>query len=386
MSVEQNHTSYPHRLRVGVSIYVRKGQQSLWENGIFQNCIFLVMLLMRSPLVESTFLVVGGGDGGPADATNFLTDSPVPIIDMNEAAATLDVMIEMSAQLNRDWVVAFRERGGKIVSMRVGNDYVIDIERMVFGKPQGLLITGAPYHEVWTLAEYESTCVPYFRSTFRCPVRVVPHLWSPLMLQREAQRLPEGTSFGYRPGRRRWRAGIFEPNICMVKTGFIPIFACEAAHRANPDMLERVWAYNTLHLKAHTGFSGFAGSLDIVKHGLVSFEARYPFCQVVAASTDVIVSHQWENAQNYVYYEALYGGYPLVHNSHLIGDCGYRYHEFDCEEAGRALQRAYAEHDIHFDAYRQTAQVFLARLDPQNETNIRIYTDALAALYEGNSA
>ena len=279
----------PHRkLRVGVSIYVRKGEQSIWENGIYQNCIFLVMLLMRSPLVEATFLVAGGGDGEPADAKKFLADSPVPLIDMNEAATTLDVIVEMSAQLARDWVVAFRERGGKIVSMRVGNDYVIDIERMVFDKSHGLLLTTAPYHEVWTLPEYEATCVPYFQSTFRCPVRVMPHLWSPLVLEREAAHLPEGVSFGYRPGRRRWRAGIFEPNICMVKTGFIPLLACEVAHRADPDMLEHVWAYNTFHMKEHVGFNGFAHSLDIVRHGLTSFEGRFPFCKVVAA--DVVLS------------------------------------------------------------------------------------------------
>ena len=30
-------------LRIGVSIYVRKGAQSLWENGIFQNCLFLAI-------------------------------------------------------------------------------------------------------------------------------------------------------------------------------------------------------------------------------------------------------------------------------------------------------------------------------------------------------
>ncbi|QQC67310.1 DUF2827 domain-containing protein [Paraburkholderia ginsengisoli] len=382
MNIERSQSSLHRKLRVGVSIFVRKGEQSVWENGIYQNCIFLVMLLMRSPLVEATFLVAGGGDGEPADAKNFLADSPVPLIDMKEAASTLDVMIEMSAQLAREWVVAFRERGGKIVSMRVGNDYVIDIERMVFDKSSGLLLTGAPYHEVWTLPEYETTCVPYFRSTFRCPVRVMPHLWSPLVLEREAARLPEGVSFGYRPGRRRWRAGIFEPNICMVKTGFIPLLACEAAHRADPDMLEHVWAYNTFHMKEHVGFSGFAHSLDIVKHGLTSFEGRFPFCRVVAADVDVVVSHHWENAQNYVYYEALYGGYPLVHNSHLIGNCGYRYHEFDCEEGGRALQQAYRDHDANFDAYRQNAHAFLAQLDPESDANVQIYSDAIAALYE----
>jgi Protein of unknown function (DUF2827) len=370
------------RLRVGVSIFVRKGEQSLWENGIFQNCIFLVMLLLRSPLVESASLVAGGGDGELADAKNFLADSPVPVIDMNEAASTLDVMIEMSAQLAREWVVGFRERGGKIVSMRVGNDYVIDIERMIFDKPHGVLITAAPYHEVWTLPEYEKSCVSYFGSTFRAPVRIVPHLWSPLVLEREVERLPQELTFGYRPGRQRWRAGIFEPNICMVKTSFVPLMSCEAAHRANPRMLEHIWAYNTFHLKEHANFNGFAGSLDIVRHGIASFEGRFPFCREVAEKVDVIVSHHWENAQNYVYYEALSGGYPLIHNSHLLGDCGYRYHDFDCEDGGRALQRAYEGHDANLDAYRRTANAFLRGLEPENEANIRIYSDAIAALYQ----
>jgi hypothetical protein len=381
MNTNHTQTSRLGKLRVGVSIFVRKGEQSVWENGIYQNCIFLVMLLMRSPLVEATYLVAGGGDGRPEDARNFLADSPVPLIDMHEAATTLDVMIEMSAQLSRDWVIAFRDQGGKIVSMRVGTDYVIDIERMIFDQPHGLLISGAPYHEVWTLPEYENTCVPYYASTFRCPVRIMPHLWSPMMLDREAARLPDGLSFGYQPGRQRWRAGMFEPNICMVKTSFIPLLICEAAHRADPDMLEHVWAYSTFNLKDHVGFNGFAHSLDIVKHGLSSFEARFPLCRVVAEHVDVVVSHHWENAQNYVYYEALHGGYPLVHNSHLIDGCGYRYHDFDCEEGGRALQRAFAEHDTNLDAYRRAANEFVGGLDPQNSDNVRIYSDALAGLY-----
>jgi hypothetical protein len=115
----------------------------------------------------------------------------VPIIDMAAAAQELDLMIEMSAQLAREWSVAFRERGGKIVSMRVGNDYVIDIERMIFDKPHGLLISGAPYDEVWTLPEYEVSCKPYFESTFRAPVRLMPHLWSPMVLERAMARVPK---------------------------------------------------------------------------------------------------------------------------------------------------------------------------------------------------
>lgn len=370
-------------LKVGVSIFVRKGEQSLWENGIFQNCLFLVQLLLRSPRVGPVYLVAGGGDGSPTDA-NFLADSPVPIIDMRAAAQELDVMIEMSAQLAREWVEAFRAKGGKIASMRVGNDYVIDIERMVFDKPHGLVINGAPYHAVWTLPEYQTTCVPYFASTFRAPTRTVPHLWSPVVLERglaKARETHPDLPFGYQPGKKHWRVGMFEPNVCMVKVSHIPMLVCEAAHRANANLLQHVYCYNTWHMKDHAVFNGFANSLDIVRHGIASFEGRFPIYQVLGANVDAVVSHHWENGQNYVYYEALYGNYPLIHNSHLIDDCGYRYHDFDCEQGGAALQRAFDEHDDNLDSYRAKARALLHKLDPESEDNVRVYTEALDDLY-----
>ena len=78
------------KLRVGVALFVRKGGQSLWENGIFQNCLFLALLLRRSPRVGDVVLVAGGGDGGPQEAQAFLEESPVPVIDMAAAMDGLD--------------------------------------------------------------------------------------------------------------------------------------------------------------------------------------------------------------------------------------------------------------------------------------------------------
>ncbi|KVT54038.1 hypothetical protein WK55_22150 [Burkholderia ubonensis] len=387
MSASKHRFAFQTRgLRVGVSVLVRKAPQSLWSNGVAQNCLFLAMLLARVPSVESVYLVAGGGGGGPEDAKEFLVDAPAPLIDMAEAAANVDVMIEMGAQLDREWAVAFRERGGKIVSMRVGHDYVIDIERMMFDRPPGMLITGAPYHAVWTLPQYEKSGAPYLGSVFRAPVRILPHLWSPLLLERAAARLPDGRRFGYQPGRQRWRVGIFEPNVCMVKTSVIPLLCCEAAHRADPGILERVWVFNTFGLKEHPGFKSMVCGLDLVRYRLASFDQRFPFYDVMAGHTDAVVSHQWENAQNYLHYEALYGGYPLVHNSHLIGDCGYRYRAFDCVEGGRVLREAFAAHDANLDAYRRQARAFLRSLDPECQDNIRQYDDALTELFDASSA
>ena len=47
------------RLVVRVSLFVRGTGQSLWENGIFQNCMLLV-LLRQSPLVAEAVMVNGG--------------------------------------------------------------------------------------------------------------------------------------------------------------------------------------------------------------------------------------------------------------------------------------------------------------------------------------
>ena len=172
-----------------------------------------------------------------------------------------------------------------------------------------------------------------------------------------------------------------EPNVCMVKTSHIPMLCCDAAHRANPDVLERMVCYNTFHLRDQPMFNGFANSLDLTRHGLSSFEGRFPIYEVLGRSIDALVSHHWENGQNYVYYEALYGGYPLIHNSHLIDGCGYRYHGFDCEEGGAALLRAFAEHDLQLTDYRARANRFLEKLDPESAVNVQIYTDAIDALY-----
>ncbi len=371
----------PARLNVGVSIFVRKGEQSLWENGIYQNCLFLVMLLLRAPHVGDTYLVNGGGDGDAQDARRFLADSPVPVIDMTAATEKLDVMIEMSAQLDRGWAVNFRERGGKIVTMRVGNDYVIDIERMIFNKPHGLLMAGTPYDEIWTLPEYERSCMHYFGSAMRAPVRLMPHLWSPMVLDRAAAAQPDGQRYGYKPGRAKWRLGIFEPNICMVKTSHLAMLLIDLAHRSNPRLIEQLRVYNTFHMKDEATFVGFANSLDVVKHGLATFEGRFPLYQCMATQVDAVVSHHWENGQNYLYYEILHGGYPLIHNSTFVGDCGYFYPGFDCQEGSLALMQAMAQHDANLPGYRQKAKAFLQTLDPENEQNVLTYNEALVNLY-----
>jgi hypothetical protein len=369
------------KLRVGVSLHIRDGAQSIWENGIFQNCAFLVQLLNRSPAVEKAVLVNGSNVAVVPEGL-MLKNSGLAIIGLDEAQQSLDVVIEMSALLPLEWTQQFRERGGRVAWMRVGNDYVIDIERAMFNKPSGSIASAKKYDAVWTLPQYERSCRDYFGLAARAPVRFVPHLWTPYFFDRGIATLPAHLKYGYQPGRKRWRACMFEPNVCMVKTSFVPMLSCEEAYRRRPDMLERVAILNTLHMKDDVTFLHFARSLDIVNHGLASFEGRFATYEFMANFGDCIVSHQWENAQNYLYYEALYGGYPLVHNSPLLRDWGYYYPDFDCQAGGDALLQAFDHHDAALPEYRKKTKQLLKNLDVANPANVEAYTHELLALYE----
>lgn len=366
-----------NKLNVGVTIYLRKGQQSIWENGIFQNCYFLAMLLKHAPNIESVYLV-NGGDGDPASAAQFLEFAPVPVIDLDTARQKLDVVIELSAQLNPDWARAFREKGGRVIGMRVANDYVIDIERMMFALPHGMLVSGTPYSAIWTLPAFEKTCASYYETALRAPVTAMQHLWSPAFVERATD-----GGFGYQAGRSRWRIAVLEPNICMVKTSHIPMLVADLAHRQQPDLIEYLRVFNTIQLKSDAQFVGFARSLDLVVQGRATFEPRLPVHEILTRQADAIVSHTWENTQNYIYYEALHGGYPLIHNSDLLRGCGYRYEGFDCEDGALALREAFAVHDANLHDYKTKARRFLATLDPLAPANVEQYSAAIATAVSG---
>ncbi|KVD75512.1 hypothetical protein WI89_08125 [Burkholderia ubonensis] len=372
----------PDRWRIGLSVPALEKMGRTDAPGCDPHGLFLAMTLLRLPKVDAVCWVAGRGQRLAAHARQELTDSPIQVIDWRDAVSTLNVIIEMDAPLDPTWAVEFRALGGRAVSMRMANDYVIDLERMLFQPPLLMPSTEVRYDAVWTLPAYERIGASYWHSTFRAPVRIVPPLWSPVLIEREARQRPHAPPFNYRPARQRWRVAVFEPDHSLVESTCVSLLCCEALHRENPAALDQVRVFNTQHLGGHRGFVDFIRTLDLGRHRLVSLEGRFPFAHLVAGEFDAVVCHQWESAPHARHYEALWGGYPMIHNSSWLGACGYRYTDFDSEAGGRALRRAVCEHDGALDTYRRQARKFLRRLDPLDDTNVQAYGAALAALYE----
>lgn len=364
-------------LRVGVTLHYRDDQQSIWENGIFQNCFFLIQLLRKTPGVEMVCLLIDREESTDLPDSLWMDEFNIPVLGLLDGMEQLNTVIEMSALLPDDWAHDFRAKGGHYYWMRVGNDYFLDVERAVYNQSPASLVSDKIYDAVWTLPEYENSCTDYFELSARAPVRIVPHLWTPYFLERGISQLPENQTYAYQSGKKRWRVAVMEPNISMVKTSLIPILAIDKAYREKPDFLECARICNALAIKDHPDFILFAQSLNIVRHGLTSFEGRFPTPWFISAEADAIVSHHWENGQNYLYYELLYGGYPLIHNSTFLGDCGYRYEGFDAQQAAEKLLIAHKTHDQRIDDHARNWNTLRTALSIDYHSNILEYKTAI---------
>ena len=217
------------------------------------------------------------------------------------------------------------------------------------------------------------------RTITRAPVLPMPHIWSPMFLDKRIQFFADqGQDFGFKPhddlkNPRAWRAAIFEPNISVAKNCVIAMLACEAAYRSNKDTLSLMMVMNSYHMKEHQTFNRFALNLDLTRENKASYEPRMGFVDgMINHQIDVVVSHQWENAQNYLYYDALHGGFPLVHNSPFLQKegLGFYYPEFDAQIGGDQLIHAWQKDAGYWSDYRDRSAMFLKTLLPTNKHNV----------------
>lgn len=370
------------KLRIAISFLVKDdAKQSIWENGGNQNCFFLYLALRLCPQVERVFLV-HRDDMQPAATALGIESFAQDIAPISAVLNEVDVLIEMGEWVGADVVAHVRARGGKFITYRYGNEYVVAAESALFDRFQWAPnVPGNRADAVWTTPQHAAMCSDFFEAMYGAPVRIMPHIWSPTFLEQQLNALGIRAKFGYAKGRKKKRIAIAEPNINLIKNALIPMLICDLAYQQRPDLIEHVFITNTQVVGKHAGFTTFANKLSMVRDKVASLEARYAMGEFLTHNVDVMVVHQWENALNYLYWDVLYGGYPLVHNSPALRNTGYFYEGFGIKAGADALIRAMTEHDQHFDSYCTQCTSIVNEVHAINEVNVRAYAQALSALY-----
>lgn len=371
-------------MRIGITLHTYDNH-NIWNNGIGQNVYHLACALEAIPFVERVVLInTGNQEAQPADVGD--AAHKFRMVSQLEATDLIDVAIEVAGALDLEWSARFRARGGRLVFHNCGQPYSALVEPTIFNKPS-TFIDPLRCDEVWTLAK-DAPFDPMMRAIYRCPVHQVPYLWASNFLEQSAKDLARqgDHKFGYQAGSiAKPIPAIFEPNISPIKMGTIPFMICEAAYAKMQEKIAKVWYLNGHHMAAHMTFIKMVQRFSLYADGKLAIGARDYFSHVMASGANMVVSHQLDCPQNYLYLDALFGNYPLIHNSPLFADVGYYYPNSDIGAGLEQFELAMSEHDrnLEFNAQRNAKKV--GDLSPLNRANVNAYARRLINLFPSGS-
>lgn len=381
-------------MNIGITLGLQEENESMWINGIKLNAILLANALQQ--IGKHNVYIVETSDK-VKDLTKVRWDvKKFPVRSLKDAFKDTDLMITLGTSFPKEIIEKFKAQGPnkRLVKYMCGNSYVIEMERAIFKEGEDLGI--APWDdgadEVWYVPQQGYQNHYYYRSIFRTDrVFPVPFVWDPMFLIQELaiykktnRKLPI-----YTPGKPQAekRLSVFEPNMNVVKYAMVPMLATEEIYRRGVEF-DKMFVASGRKLLKNGYFMSMVKTLDCIKNEVknpkLQFTSRYPVCHYLAETTEVVVSHQWENPLNYSYLDVMFMGFPLIHNADMIQDAGYYYPDFNVEAAADQLQWVLENHDNNIEEYKAKNQPVLDRYSIKNEAMIDLYDKMIQNLYDGN--
>jgi len=287
-------------------------------------------------------------------------------------------IICLNSNLPKDLYIYLKQYKIFISALICGNNLMFDLEDFVHGAyapgRTSFITKDSPVDDLWLIPCFHFA-IDYVSLIRGKPARIVPHLWSPVLIEETSKPfLKHDESLLYNLSNhvsKKIDILILEPNINFFKSAWIPIVACEKLHKLYPDLINKVYVFNC---PTHEQATHMFASLEI-KDKLQKF-SRLRTGEIFAFFNrqkimPILVSHTISNELNYTYYEALYYGWPLVHNSTLLDECGYQYTDKSLTECANAIYSAFENHNKTLEHYKQKGKLFLEKVNPSS-TDIQL--------------
>lgn len=375
----------PKSLRIAITIGLHHENEGLWSNGIKQNAVYLAEALKHCPSVQSVCLVnttaVPITSKLPWDLERWPTRA------FEEAKDQIDILIELGGQISADQTSYLKDRHVRVVSYCCGFEYIHAMQSMIFGRPLwgSNIFINQRYDAIWMIPQVENISEHYFSTFRRRPAKVVPFVWDPMFTNQRGKAYPNGGEYRPRPKKlaKGKRITIMEPNNDVVKFCLYPILIVEEAYRVEPNAIECLHVTNAERMaKESKEFISLMLKLDVVQNHKAVFLGRFDTPQFLSEMTDIVVSHQWENALNYFYFDVAWQGYPLIHNADLCLDLGYYYQKNDVTQGKEKLFQAMKNHDKNWEEYTQRQRQVISKYLPGNESVTAGYEQLIQELMQ----
>ena len=362
------------RLLLSAPVPAPSGSRSVWDTDAGQQAWWAACLFARSPEVEVAGFVFSDGDG----FCLVPPDGRFPVFSIPGDVPPADVLVSFGHALPVAWIDRFREGGGRVAQVALGQNLPEAAERMIFDKGGDFFAALARADALWTFpGDAEALSLSRLAGA---PVLEVSRLWTPFFLEtrKDASKSP----FGYVSGKKRWRLCVSQENTGLLKNFLTPFLILENAHRSAPRLIGEVHISRMRKIRSTPGFAGLMKLSALHAQGYVSLWNDEPSGDFLATRGDCLVAHGVDSAPPKTCLEALHGNYPLVHNFAVMSDLCFFYEGFDACSGAKALVRAFETHDQNLAASAAANRRFLDLFSPDLDSNREPWLRALRFLQE----
>ena len=213
---------------------------------------FLKQCLEQIDGVDSVYFVYWRNDKKTLSDNMRLDLMDIDIYDSDEVIDTTDVLIEGTLTLEPQIEAEYRKRGAKIVSYRMGNDFIADMEKMVNDKPGARAFNGTKYDAVWMIPQHMNTNRCYLEIMTKAPVYEGSSFMGFIVLDHMTKSIEEPYTFGYERGQMKANGAcvsVLEPNISVLKNCMIPILIGEEGLSQPSELVKHIYLCNTYDIK-----------------------------------------------------------------------------------------------------------------------------------------
>ena len=381
------------KLKIGITIGLKDNKESIWTNGIKQNILMLTRLLKNSEKQYDVYLL-NTIDVDWSTKPSYLKD--VEICNFKDKYEDMDMLIVMGAQINKSEIDNFKSKPNKkIIAYKCGNNYIITAENILFKEDENKIYQfDEAYDEIWYIPQQHETNSGYYHTLYRSKAFIVPFIWHHQYLLEALVDIEKGFKKGtfkkdyrYNIGKEKKRLGVMEPNLNMVKFCLIPAMIAEESYRGDigKEHIDKLMLTNSEKVAKHKEFMGMIKTFDLFKDNKITSESRYQTAFILTQHIDVLICHQILNPLNYIYLDAAYMGYPVLHNAPMCKDLGYYYEGSDTVDGAKQLDYILTEHDKNIDAYNERNDKVLMRYHADNMKLVKTYDKLIHNLFNGGN-
>jgi hypothetical protein len=353
--------------KIGIVIHANA---MLFSNGITQNAYFLYQCLERCGYTPQ--FLCDEANPAPFQYNRLPLQQIVVDDDTVFKPGDFSLILTVTRKITPRQYEMFKARNIKVVGIVCGNHFAEDPELFLYSFKSGGSFHGKEdaCDELWTIPSLTQFHT-YLHTLRKVPVYSIPHLWNPCILEQRATHLSKVSTRDLiydvaKHTHAKIDIVILEPNLGVVKHAWVPIIASEHLHMKKPELINNVYVFN---FPGHPMAHSMTQTLSLGDK-LRPFK-RLEMDEILAyfskqATIPIFLSYHQLNHLNYIYYELLHYGYPLVHNSDMLDGCGYYYNENNIEMCVNSIIYAHKHHNARASQYRDDATRYLERVNPLN--------------------